>query len=171
MKEGHRISRDAEATLYLSVFLAKRKDAHKDKALQFQKVPQSGQSRRPCIRCGAFCHAPNTCTSPLPSIAELEDALDSNLRRGEQLWQAGTIKKREKELPNKTSKPPLSTADSWKTTTFCLNCGKSGHTGKNCSDIPFPELITSLPGWCKSAVLPSDGPPHLGSIEDKQVPT
>jgi hypothetical protein len=171
MRECHRISRDAEATLYLSVFLSKRKDAHKDEALRFHEVPQSGQSRFPCIRCGASFHAPNTCTSPLPSIAELEDALNHNLRQGKQWWHNFTMREREDELPIEADRPPLSTADSWKTTIFCLNCGKSGHTDNNCPKISFPELISSLQFWGKATLLPSGEPPPLRSSNDKQVPT
>jgi hypothetical protein len=82
MPECRYISRDDEASLYLSAFFHKQKGIPNLEMVQVRPVPWSrraGFSKAVCHHCGEFGHMRAACTNPLPSIAELEAEMDRDL--------------------------------------------------------------------------------------------
>ena len=116
-----------------------------------------------CYRCGGVGHASNTCTAPLPELAELEAALESDAAKAAALIELNGSYARDDfgcfakpvmgsiEIPTEQRVNGVTEKVSWETQSFCLNCGEPGHTFSRCSHVGVPQLMHELDVVIKQA--------------------
>jgi hypothetical protein len=137
-----------EAPPKASTFSSKQKDTPIPEVAQVPRAPPShrvGSTMALCCRCCGCGHLPSACPSALLSLAGLEAETgighpqitaaylnDPNMKRDEHgLWRD-------------TGARLVATNVSWKTATFCRNCGESGHEEGNCPKIPFRMMARTM---------------------------
>jgi hypothetical protein len=84
-------------------------------------------------------------SQPLSHLANLEADIGLSLRQiTAKFAKQPNMKVDERGFWSDTGTSPPPTDISWKTTEFCHNCSKSGHTERDCMKIPFQTLATIM---------------------------
>jgi hypothetical protein len=149
MIEQRSLSLDEEAALYSAAFF------HKDptvpapgvlRSASLSRAPSACAAARPvCYRCGAAGHLSFACAAALAPLAELERAVDADIERIVAAKRgAPGMRADEFGLFCADAAAPLPAERSWRTASFCANCGAAGHREKRCPRPPFQRIASDM---------------------------
>jgi hypothetical protein len=140
---------EEEAQLYADAFFHKKDDLPTPEVIHSAPLSRSQSSTQMskciCYRCGSVGHMSSSCTNPLIPVEELEQEVNADIQKIiDSKRNAPNMQSDEFGLFCDDGKSAVPPDQSWKTTTFCTNCGEAGHRERECRHKTFNEIANRM---------------------------
>jgi hypothetical protein len=173
MIERTAISRDEESALYHAAFF-------RSPTFEAGSVIHRPPPLRPflsalfCESCCRSGHIASHCCDRLPSLEELEDAVDRDLAEvlsnlvGTRAFMRDDFGLYEIDTSNRGPIPCTIEKDgkteplNWGSEKFCLNCGRAGHISADCPEEQSPHNLHAMDPLFESQRVPNGQQPRRG---------